>query len=244
MVSLAPCPTDPALLVTVQNALPGLNATIWRMPDLPGLEDDEDDNGRAYNNSSSSNSSAAAAATRGNAPRDLVAVARFPGTSSRVRTVAWAPVSGELAFNRRSAESSSQLVSVEDSTIRSWTLRGDGSLSSSNADVSIPDVTFCGGVAWDPHHASEVAVAADAGLHCWDVRSGDRLRSIPNAVPPGLCVRSLSFNPNKPWHIATAGDDFRVKIWDLRRLGQQQGGSSGGSQGAVPVKVLDGHTHW
>ena len=230
VVSMAASPSDPALLVTVQNALPGLKSTIWRMPDLPGLGDGDAPDATV---------AAQAAAGGGGANKDLVAVAHFPGTSSRVRTVAWAPVAGDAAFNRRTAESSSQLVSVEDSTIKSWQLKGDGTLASSgHAECQAPDMTYCGGVAWDPHHPSEVAVAADSSVHCWDVRSGDRLRTIANAVPSGLCVRSISFNPNKPWHVATAGDDFRVKIWDLRRLGGPVSANS------APVKVLDGHTHW
>ena len=50
-------------------------------------------------------------------------------------------------------------------------------------------------------------------------------------MPPGCCVRAVSFNSNKPWHLASGGDDHKVKLWDLRRP-------------AAPVKILDGHTHW
>ena len=50
-------------------------------------------------------------------------------------------------------------------------------------------------------------------------------------MPPGCCVRAVSFNSNKPWHLASGGDDYKVKVWDLRRP-------------TTPVKILDGHTHW
>jgi WD40 repeat protein len=95
------------------------------------------------------------------------------------------------------------------------------------------DASFCGGVAWDPHHPSEVAVAADGEVVVWDVKSGDRARAVGEAVEgsSGGVVRALSYNTNKPWMLATAGDDYRVKLWDLRKC-------------AAPVKILDGHTHW
>jgi len=93
-----------------------------------------------------------------------------------------------------------------------------------------------GGVAWDPHHASEVAVAVDGAVQCWDLRAAERPRCLEHAVSgaaagAGGAVRALSYNPNRPWVLATGGDDHRVKCWDLRRS-------------AAPLKVLEGHTHW
>ena len=76
-----------------------------------------------------------------------------------------------------------------------------------------------------------MAIAADSSILCWDLRTGERPRGIPHAVPAGSCVRALTYNPNKPWHLASGGDDFRVKVWDVRKP-------------ATPVKILDGHTHW
>ena len=88
-----------------------------------------------------------------------------------------------------------------------------------------------GWLAPDPHHPNEVAVAVDGCIHCYDVTTGERTRTVEGAVPPGSLVRCLSWNTNKPWFIASAGDDCKVKIWDLRRP-------------TSPVKILDGHTHW
>ena len=93
------------------------------------------------------------------------------------------------------------------------------------------DVGFVGGVSWDALHPTDVAVACDAAIHVWDTRARARTRSIERAVPPGCCVRAVSFNSNKPWHLASGGDDYKVKVWDLRRP-------------ATPVNILDGHTHW
>jgi hypothetical protein len=95
-----------------------------------------------------------------------------------------------------------------------------------------------GAVAWDPHHANEVAAAVNGSVLCFDLRSHERSHAVEravfgnDAVGAGLCVRALSYNPNKPWFIATGGDDFRVRCWDLRKAN------------VGPVKTLEGHSHW
>jgi EARP and GARP complex-interacting protein 1 len=116
-----------------------------------------------------------------------------------------------------------------------WQLQPGAGPSSSPLSVSsleLSGAAFIGGCAWDPHKAgTDVAIASDSSVLFWDLRSSERPRSISHAVPSGSCVRALSYNPNKQYHLATGGDDFRVKIWDLRKT-------------SSPVKILDGHTHW
>jgi len=46
-------------------------------------------------------------------------------------------------------------------------------------------------------------------------------------------VRSIDFNPNKQYHLATAGDDGAVRFWDIRQT----------SQGPVAARTND-HSHW
>ena len=222
VVSLAACPYDPALVASVYNVVPGMRASVWRMPGLPGSGGDDGDAARSP-----------AEEMSGAPPKDLVRVADLGGggeggsnSGSRHLHVQWFPA--------REAANSARLISVSESTARIWDLGGgasSGPQPTASASINTGDASFIGAVAWDPHHANEVAIAADSSIRCWDVRSGERLRSVEAATPPGACVRSLSYNPNKPWHLASAGDDFRVKLWDLRRLGK-------------PLKILDGHTHW
>lgn len=44
-------------------------------------------------------------------------------------------------------------------------------------------------------------------------------------------IRAVDCNANKPYHVATGGDDAQVRIWDVRQLEE-------------PLLTVDGHTHW
>lgn len=46
-----------------------------------------------------------------------------------------------------------------------------------------------------------------------------------------FAVRDLDYNPNKPYCLATCGEDRLIKFWDLRRPN-------------APVKTIVGHDHW
>jgi hypothetical protein len=222
IVALAPCPTNAALVGTVYNAVTAFRGSVWKMPNLPAAD--------------------AVTGEASNAPEpsavDLELVADLPtapASFGRLHTLAWG-ATGSSA----SSSSSSPILAVYGGGIRECVLReGGGASALSCTDVAngsghgggAGEASFVGGAAWDPHHPSECAVAADAAVHFWDIRAGERTRSIESAVPPGGCVRSLSYNPNKPYFVATGGDDHKVKCWDVRKA-------------AAPVKVLEGHTHW
>lgn len=53
--------------------------------------------------------------------------------------------------------------------------------------------------------------------------------TLPNAHTP--IVRDVDHNPNKPWHLATCGDDRAVRIWDTRKHD-------------APLLTLREHSHW
>ena len=48
-----------------------------------------------------------------------------------------------------------------------------------------------------------------------------------------FCCRSIDFNPNKQYQLATAGDDGSVRFWDIRQA----------SKGPVAARTGD-HSHW
>lgn len=81
----------------------------------------------------------------------------------------------------------------------------------------------------DPHFASLVAVAADAQVVGVDLRQRAAAWSV-RAAEHGA-VRDVDANPNKPYQLASGGDDGKVRFWDYR-------------SGAAPLKVLPGHAHW
>ena len=231
--NLAFAPTDPSLLLTVRTATapgataPRIGTTLWRLPELTETVNSE----RALD----ADSTAAP-------PREMVQLGELPTAAPSIRLMhaQWLPPadggagssgSGSAAAGGGATDAS--VVTVDDTSVRLWRVRPSGAtaLVSAPTTYGMDDVSFIGGVACDALHPTEVAVATDASVTCWDTRTGERVRHIPHAVPAGACVRALSYNINKPWHLATGGDDYRVKVWDVRRPD-------------APVKVLDGHTHW
>jgi len=46
-----------------------------------------------------------------------------------------------------------------------------------------------------------------------------------------MLVNDVDYNPNKPYFIATAGNDCNIKIWDIRLPKE-------------PLKVISDHSHW
>ena len=82
--------------------------------------------------------------------------------------------------------------------------------------------------AWDPHSNNSAAVVSDAYLHLLDTRSMSISHSIQ--AHRGAC-RDVDYNPNKSQSLITAGDDRKIRVWDLR-------------QPKEPVRTLLGHGHW
>ncbi|XP_063901897.1 EARP-interacting protein homolog [Zophobas morio] len=64
---------------------------------------------------------------------------------------------------------------------------------------------------------------------CWDSRSSSQVFCIADAHMQA--VRTVDFNPNKPYSLATGGDDGCIKFWDTRSCNE-------------PLKILEQHTHW
>ena len=56
--------------------------------------------------------------------------------------------------------------------------------------------------------------SSDACVQVWDVRSLQRVAEIPQAH--AMPVRDVDFARQEPHKIATAGDDGKLRFWDLR----------------------------
>jgi EARP and GARP complex-interacting protein 1 len=230
IAGMSGCAHDAAVVLTTSTNSEGLPcASVYRMRDLPGdVEPYGED----------------AAPPDVAIPKSLDRLVALPVQRSGCRLLHAQFVPSEEALASGGADAPSattggvescKLLAVDDTSLRLWTLRSDGSLKLSlESDLELPsahDATFIGGAAWDSLNYGSVAVAHDAAISIWDTRSGEQTRMIERAVPSGCCVRSLSFNPNKPWHLASGGDDYATKIWDTRKT-------------TSPVKILQGHTHW
>jgi len=218
--SLAASPTDKSIVATVYSTLDGRGgrATIWSLPELPLHPDTETD--LVVNGSGEP-------VTQG-----LVRVVDVPGVPSAASPQSADPMHHFQWAPNVPEHKAGTFITAHSSGVRSWVLQEGGGVEEVGAARFDHEVSVVGGVAWDPHHPAEAAVATDGEVSMWDLRSGDMSRKISEAVSVSSgVVRGLSYNTNKPWHLATCGDDFRVKLWDLRRC-------------AAPVKILDGHTYW
>lgn len=63
------------------------------------------------------------------------------------------------------------------------------------------------------------------------MRSGQSSFALPCHHNSNSLLRAVDYNPNKPYHIATGGDDASVHLWDVRYLDK-------------PLMKVEGHTHW
>ncbi|KAF1774100.1 WD40-repeat-containing domain [Phytophthora cactorum] len=173
VLSLAPSPQDPQLLVTCgKQRGQQAGASLWKLPsaeEAPVHLGEED---------------GAASA------QDLEQLAAFP--------VQKLPVSEyEVAWD--ATANISTLASSHETLLRTWQLDGGSVEAQDKLEL---DVSMLGGttkrgasaLAWDPHHASQLAFALGGSVRTWDLRAKQ-----------DSCALSLDFNPNKP-----------LKFWDLR----------------------------
>ncbi|TPX39465.1 hypothetical protein SeLEV6574_g07186 [Synchytrium endobioticum] len=98
-------------------------------------------------------------------------------------------------------------------------------IPSSKKDVTI------GSGAWNPHHSDCISVAAESSVNTYDLRSQSTSASWTIDQAHQLSVKDLDYNPNKPYHLATAGDDCIIRVWDTRDIRQ-------------PLKEVCEHSHW
>ena len=73
-------------------------------------------------------------------------------------------------------------------------------------------------LAWDPHNIHAISVTVGTAVHVLDWR-------VDTSVPSGTVtsikahrygITDIDYNPNKPYVLATGGQDGMVKFWDMR----------------------------
>lgn len=83
---------------------------------------------------------------------------------------------------------------------------------------------------WNPHRGChQLSTVCGSQIISWDTRAGHKAWNIN--VNSGSAVRSLDFNPNKQYYLASGGDDGSISIWDTR-------------QPAQPLTCSRHHSHW
>ena len=215
-------------------ARPGWGVTVWRAPAL--------DAGAA---------SRTAALTRAcDLERDEGGGAGA-GAAVAVRAVAWSPHAEDEV-----------LTADADGALRTWRL-GDGGVARVQTTMSSsPCGAVGGGELWaaEPHptQAGVAAAATDAGVIVWDARAGalvgsfgcpESSSSSSSCASCGLArwraaARCVSWAPAGGWRLASAGDDGRLRFWDLRALSASSEQLPRGRPRCAPLQTLGGaHGH-
>ncbi|KAJ2081277.1 Protein tssc1 [Coemansia sp. RSA 988] len=100
----------------------------------------------------------------------------------------------------------------------------------SAAQHSMDDI---GTAAWHPTAPTQLSTTDGMCIRTWDMRadtsSGQQTIAIEYAHSGK--VRSLDYNPNLPYILATGGDDGSVRIWDTRNPSSE-------------LMSIDNHTYW
>lgn len=85
---------------------------------------------------------------------------------------------------------------------------------------------------WDPINPDDLVFGVGSNLVGWDLRANKKTYSVNKAH--SICVRDVDYNRNKSHHIATCGDDGKIRIWDNRKA----------SGTAGPLMEISEHSHW
>ncbi|MEW5311662.1 MAG: hypothetical protein WDW38_003357 [Sanguina aurantia] len=147
----------------------------------------------------------------------LTQQAELSGHTGVIRRALWHPVQSSL------------LVTVEEGAIRAWAVSDAGVQSTSQAPAG--DLMQLWGGALHPSNPDVLATAGGNNLQIWDLRSMSKSSEITGAHK--MPVRDVSFAPQNNQRIVSAGDDCKLRVWDLRMSGKSEA-----------VLELGGHSHW
>ncbi|ORX51811.1 WD40 repeat-like protein [Piromyces finnis] len=131
-------------------------------------------------------------------------------------------------------ESATKLATLEDNTISVWDINNITNTSESIRQYTIPSnqyndkIQLTAGV-WSPHSNDIFVTTNNENVFTWDCRKDGVGMKIENAHE--MLINDIDYNPNKPYFIATAGNDCNVKLWDIRLPKE-------------PLKIISDHSHW
>jgi len=157
--------------------------------------------------------------------RDLSTLCEMKGHTSHIIGVTCNPIA-----DLDSGASEQTAVSIEENGIHLWDLGASSATETASClDSKEPLRAGC----WDPHHLENFVTVQGTSVCVRDLRtlgkSSDGRLTISDAHRD--TITSVDYNPNKPFHIVTAGKDRQSRIFDLRKP-------------ECALKVLGGHSHW
>ncbi|KAI9164283.1 hypothetical protein H9P43_008112 [Blastocladiella emersonii ATCC 22665] len=140
----------------------------------------------------------------------------------------------EVLFNP--AGSTSKVVGRDTSQLAIYSLSEGLSTAVMGASIAVSSDPLAAPIhaaCWNPHSVGPtLAVTHGSALSLADLRSASLVATHADLHGGATPLRSVDFNPNKPYQVCTGGDDGSVRFWDLRN-------------GAVPLLTLPGaHSHW
>jgi len=161
---------------------------------------------------------------------NLDQVASLPEVEGKkLRRLFWHPVE-DYGTGEEAQGLNERFISVNDGLVRLWDMTHDLKKLDNIGTCTLPgNRTSTKAACWDPHHVAEFATGHGENIAVIDLRSMKVMRKIDQAH--GLAVRDIDYNPNKPYHVVSGGQDRKIKFWDFRKT-------------LEPVKVITAHTHW
>ncbi|ETV65843.1 hypothetical protein, variant 3 [Aphanomyces astaci] len=155
-----------------------------------------------------------------------------PGAVSQLGLLAHVTTESAIVraiWNPTEDGNSATIASLNATSISTWTL-ADGGSGKEVAKLGLGEGhNQLNAIAWDPHHRQQVSATVDESIVTWDVRSGKIAHKVHQAH--FQCTRDIDYNPNKPYYMASGGDDGLVKFWDIRKP-------------KAALLTLPSHSHW
>ncbi|KAF9173164.1 Protein tssc1 [Mortierella sp. AD010] len=127
-------------------------------------------------------------------------------------------------------QDSTEVISVEDWRICIWDIDVKQGIAKLTGSIETPDKNFKFTSAVMNPHAKEVVAVYGRSIQGWNLNSLKPTFAIKDSQP--ALILCVDYNPNRPFQIATGGDDCKVRIWDVR------------DSTAEPIMTIQDHTHW
>ena len=210
---------------------PGFNSSIWRMKDYDGID----------------SSSSSLSEEEG----ELELLVELKGNQGRINKSVFHSVEGEnklATTNQHNAliyELNDQQTSL--SSNNNNNINTDDNSSHYTASYDSPFISCC----FDPHHSSLLVTSDNNNIRLWDLRDSSLHSSAQLSIINAhySTIRDIDYNPNKPYHIVSGGEDRILNIFDLRKVNKGINNNSNNSNNNNnnnnrSLCQLASHSHW